>query len=66
MLDTLTMEFPEIKDEETKSADEEHDDKEAVSHSSHDVKCKGKEDGHVINFKLVNFFKPSLDYGIIL
>ena len=66
MLDTLTMEFPKIEDEEAKSADKEHDHKEGVCHSHHDIKCKWEKNGHVIHLKLMYFFKPSFDYGIIL
>ena len=66
MLDTLTVEFPQIEDEEAKSTDEEHDHKEGVSCSCHYIECEWEKNGHVIHLKLVYFFKPSFNYGIIL
>ena len=66
MLDTLAMEFPKIKDEETKSTDKEHDHKESVCHSRHHIECKREKNGHVIHLKLMYFFKPSFDDSIIL
>ena len=66
MLDTLTVEFPHIEDEEAESTYKEHDHKESVSHSCHNIECEWEKNGHVIHLKLVNFFKPSFNDGIIL
>lgn len=40
MLDTRSVEFPQVEDEEAESADEKHDDEERVSGAGHDVECK--------------------------
>lgn len=65
MLDTLTMEFPKVEDEEAKSADKKHDHQEGVCHTHHDIKSKGKKNWHVIHLKFMYFFKPPFNDSII-
>jgi hypothetical protein len=66
MFYTLPVNFPHIEQHKTQRADKEHDYQERVSIASHDIKCEWEQNWHEVYLILINFFDPSLHYGIVI
>lgn len=66
MLHTGPVQFPQVENQEAEPTHKEHYDQERVRGPSHDVKCKWKQNRHVVYFELVYFFQPTLNYCVLL
>lgn len=64
MLNTLSVQFPQIENQETEGTHEEHDHKESVCCTCHYVEGKGEKNRHKVYFEFVDFLQPTFDNGI--
>lgn len=59
------MQFPQVEYEEAKGTHEKYYNQEGVSGARHHVEGEWEQYRHVVNFELVHFLQPPLNYRVL-
>ena len=64
MLDTRSMQFPQVEYQEAKCTYEEHNHQKSIGGACHHIESKGEQYGHVIHLELMNLLEPAFYNGV--
>lgn len=65
MIYAVPMKFQDVKEYKTDQTEKEYDDEKGLGSTCHYIKGKREQNGHVVNFKLMDLLDPPLQDGII-